>query len=193
MHEFNSGKVKWTELIVDEDIEDAKNKFTEALKTDKSYIREYRIKNRDGYVLWAQERGQIICNDSGEIDYVDGVFFDITEHKRMEEELFKAKEIAEEATRAKSDFLANMNHEIRTPMNAVIGMTHLALQTELTRKQEDYLRKIRLSANNLLGIINDILDFSKIEAGKLDMESADFNFEDVLDNVSTVVGVKALM
>jgi signal transduction histidine kinase len=75
-------------------------------------------------------------------------------------------------------------------MNAVIGMAHLALQTELTPKQADYLTKIQRSAHSLLGIINDILDFSKIEAGKLEMESVDFSLDEVLDNVSTVVGVK---
>jgi len=112
------------------------------------------------------------------------------ENARLYAETQAAKEVAEEATRAKSEFLANMSHEIRTPMNAIIGMAHLAMKTDLTAKQYDYLKKVDISAKSLLGIINDILDFSKIEAGKMDMESADFQLEDTLDNISTLVGIK---
>src|SRR5690606_2336507 len=97
-----------------------------------------------------------------------------------------AKQVAEEASHMKSQFLANVSHEIRTPMNAVIGMAHLALRTELTAQQRDYIDKIRRSAVALLGIMNDILDFSKIEAGKMVIEHTLFSLPDVIHHVRDV-------
>jgi len=141
----------------------------------------------DGRIAWIHALGHVQKDADGKPTDVYGVSQDITEFKQLEAELVTAKEVAEAATKTKSDFLANMSHEIRTPMNAILGMTHLALKTELTPKQGDYLTKTKVAAQSLLGIINDILDFSKIEAGKLKMEKTEFRLDSVLENLSSVV------
>ena len=150
---------------------------------------EFQAYRKDSSIIDASINANIVLDENGEIRYIQGILEDVTEKKRMEE-LKIAKEAAEAATKSKSAFLANMSHEIRTPMNALIGLSGLALKTDLTPKQMDYLQKIEFSSKSLLGIINDILDFSKIEAGKLQMESIDFYLEDVLNNLANLMGMK---
>ncbi len=116
---------------------------------------------------------------------------DIARHAHVQSQLKAARDQAEAATKAKSLFLANMSHEIRTPMNAILGMTHLALQTELDHQQTDYLQKVQRASHNLLGVINDILDFSKIEAGRIELDPVDFFLEETLDNCLTLLKQRA--
>jgi signal transduction histidine kinase/DNA-binding response OmpR family regulator/HPt (histidine-containing phosphotransfer) domain-containing protein len=116
---------------------------------------------------------------------------DVAQRARVAEVLREAREKAEEAARMKAEFLANMSHEIRTPLNAISGVTQLALRTDLSPRQRDYLTRIRAASTSLLGVINDILDFSKIEAGRLDLEHVEFSLDTVLENVLAVVDLRA--
>jgi len=150
-----------------------------------------QVFRQDGSISWISEKARAVRDEKGETLYFEGFISDITSHREAAEELKRAKEAAEAASRAKSEFLANMSHEIRTPLNGVIGMTELLLDTPLTHEQREYMETVKTSATSLLSLLNDILDFSKIEAGKLELELVDFKLREILGTALSMLAIRA--
>lgn len=165
--------------------------FKRRLMTEENFISEMRVVKRTGDLLWMEATGKVISDEQHgrSIVYVSR---DTTIRKQAEYEGQKAKEIAIEANRSKSQFLANMSHEIRTPLNGIIGMTNLTIMTNINNEQKENLMLVKSSAINLLNIINDILDFSKLEVGKVVIEKIKFNLLDVLNGVIKPLKILAI-
>ncbi|MFM8767611.1 MAG: ATP-binding protein, partial [Rubrivivax sp.] len=158
----------------------------------KGQVRDFRCQARrkDGSLLWVEVSCHLALDALGKPIGMEAVVRDITQRIAFEEALEQARNEAQAAAEARGTFLANTSHEIRTPMNAIIGLTELALRTELTPRQHDYLTKVRQAASSLLGLLNDILDFSKIESGRLDLESIPFHLDEVMGQLTSVMSLQ---
>ena len=180
----------WRSCVHPEDLARVETEQGQLFKSGQ-HSGEYRFRKKDGSYCWVSDEQHLTRDIEGCPVEVVGSWSNIDIRKAAEQAIQAAQSELEKANEAKSAFLANMSHEIRTPMNAVLGLSHLALKTDPSPRQRDYLIKIKSSGQHLLGIINEILDFSKIEAGKLTVESVEFDLDKVLENVSNLIAEKA--
>lgn len=163
----------------------------ETIRAGKIWHDELVNRRKDGTLYDEEMTITPVTEGESEITHYVAIKQDVTLRKEAEEELRRAREAAEEANRSKSAFLANMSHEIRTPMNGIMGMTDLALDTDLTNEQREYLTTVKSSAESLLTLLNDILDFSKIEAGKLELDPIEFELRNGLADTLNTLAVRA--
>jgi PAS domain S-box-containing protein len=181
----------WLDAVHPDDRKHTAHAWNTALATQTLYQVEHRLRRRDGVYRHMQVRGVPIVNKDARVVEWVGIHTDITEQKNAEAALRDAKEAAETANRAKSEFLAHMSHEIRTPMNGILGMTELVMDTSLTAEQREYLALVKQSADALLRIINDILDFSKIEAGKMPLDRENFRLRETVGKAAKILALRA--
>jgi PAS domain S-box-containing protein len=151
---------------------------------------ELRLVKKDGSSMWVIVSGAPIMDEEGNIVGSMGIHYDISERKQLEQELERAKQIAEDARQAEKQFLANMSHEIRTPLNAIIGMTHLLFDTRPNKQQYEFLDILKTSADFLLSLISDLLDMAKIEAGRIEIQNHPFDLVGLLRTTQRVFQIK---